>query len=73
MKICIIIEDNPDGGVRSSIFREAAGKNETIADETGANLIATELESQLDSIIEESRRLYAASIDGEQEAARCWH
>lgn len=72
MKICIIIEDKADGGVRSDVIRQAVGK-ETIGSETGANLIATELESQLDTIMQESRRLYAASVEAEQGAARCWH
>lgn len=73
MKICIMLEDKPDGGVRSHVFRQAVGNKETIADETGANLIALELERQLDEIMEESRRLYAASVEAEQGAARCWH
>lgn len=72
MKICIIIEDKPDGGVRSQVVRQTQGR-ETLSDDTGANLIAQELEQQLDEIMTASRALYAASIEAEQEAARCWH
>lgn len=67
MKICILIEDKPDGGVRSHVVRQAVGK-ETIADETGANQIALELERQLDDIMAESRRLYAERAAQEQDA-----
>lgn len=69
MKIFIILEDSPLGGVEIKVMRMGEPGNDDLSADTPANAMAQDLEARLQTVISAAAKVVAQ----EREPSRCLH